>query len=276
MIDTLSGFNKQTGDVYISIVPFAKDVNVGTTNVGASWINWTDWEAEPPILVNNKSNSLQARPWAGSNCPFTNSQSRLYLYGPARNDERGNASVSKIPSERHLCGLDLPKRGQRQQTPRQDQHLLQRMLHDRHRLKRNLRIRTRLAPATGTGSSTICHLWRGNGHSRLNSVAAAPAHSTWTGCINDRDQSYDTTEHRTGISSGGKPVHAVLCRTVGGLPSRHGDADEQSVANPQGSDQRHDPERQYQPGGGTGMGLAVPEHDQCADRSTGEGRQLRL
>ena len=52
MITTLSGFNKQTGDVYISIVPFAKDVNVGTTNVNATWINWTDWEAEPPILTN--------------------------------------------------------------------------------------------------------------------------------------------------------------------------------------------------------------------------------
>jgi Flp pilus assembly protein TadG len=51
MIDTLSGYNKQTGDVYISIVPFAKDVNVGTSNVSASWINWAEWEAEPPVLT---------------------------------------------------------------------------------------------------------------------------------------------------------------------------------------------------------------------------------
>src|SRR5882672_2958568 len=36
MIDTLSGYNKQDGDVYISIIPFSKDVNVGTTNVNAS------------------------------------------------------------------------------------------------------------------------------------------------------------------------------------------------------------------------------------------------
>lgn len=42
MIDTLAGYNKQDGDVYISIVPFAKDVNVGTTNVNESWINWTE------------------------------------------------------------------------------------------------------------------------------------------------------------------------------------------------------------------------------------------
>jgi hypothetical protein len=53
MIDTLSGYNKQTGDVYVSIVPFAKDVNVGTSNVNASWINWTEWETEPPVLTQN-------------------------------------------------------------------------------------------------------------------------------------------------------------------------------------------------------------------------------
>ena len=51
MIDTLSSYNKQTGDVYISIIPFTKDVNVGTSNVDAPWINWTEWEAEPPILA---------------------------------------------------------------------------------------------------------------------------------------------------------------------------------------------------------------------------------
>ena len=58
MIDKLSVYNKEDGDVYISIVPFAKDVNVGTdssgsSNVNASWINWTDWEAEPQILTAN-------------------------------------------------------------------------------------------------------------------------------------------------------------------------------------------------------------------------------
>ncbi len=33
-------------DVYVSIVPFSKDVNVGTDNVGQNWINWTLWEAK--------------------------------------------------------------------------------------------------------------------------------------------------------------------------------------------------------------------------------------
>ena len=33
------------GDVKVSIVPFATDVNAGTSNVNATWIDWTDWDA---------------------------------------------------------------------------------------------------------------------------------------------------------------------------------------------------------------------------------------
>jgi Flp pilus assembly protein TadG len=32
------------GDVYVSIIPFVKDVNVGSSNYNASWIDWTDWD----------------------------------------------------------------------------------------------------------------------------------------------------------------------------------------------------------------------------------------
>ena len=33
------------GDVYVSIVPFSKDVNVGSSNYNGTWIDWDDWEA---------------------------------------------------------------------------------------------------------------------------------------------------------------------------------------------------------------------------------------
>ena len=33
------------GDVYVSIIPFGKDVNVGAGNYSSPWIDWTDWEA---------------------------------------------------------------------------------------------------------------------------------------------------------------------------------------------------------------------------------------
>jgi len=43
LVGTLSASASTNGDVYISVVPFAKDVNVGTANSGAIWIDWTDY-----------------------------------------------------------------------------------------------------------------------------------------------------------------------------------------------------------------------------------------
>ncbi len=45
LIDTLKAAEKQTGDIKVSIVPFAVDTNVGTDKVSATWIDWEDWEA---------------------------------------------------------------------------------------------------------------------------------------------------------------------------------------------------------------------------------------
>lgn len=45
LVDQLSTLAKNTGDVYISIVPFAKDVNVGASNYNKSWIDFSDWDA---------------------------------------------------------------------------------------------------------------------------------------------------------------------------------------------------------------------------------------
>jgi hypothetical protein len=35
---------RRSGDVYISVVPFEIDVNVGTPNVNASWLRWDLWD----------------------------------------------------------------------------------------------------------------------------------------------------------------------------------------------------------------------------------------
>ena len=40
LVTQLSGLAKNNGDVYISVVPFEVDVNVGTSNSGASWLRW--------------------------------------------------------------------------------------------------------------------------------------------------------------------------------------------------------------------------------------------
>jgi Flp pilus assembly protein TadG len=43
LLTTLKNAEKTPGDIKISIVPFATDVNVGTGNVDATWIDWGDW-----------------------------------------------------------------------------------------------------------------------------------------------------------------------------------------------------------------------------------------
>ena len=40
LIDQLSATNAVNGDVYVSIVPFAKDVNAGASNYAQSWVRW--------------------------------------------------------------------------------------------------------------------------------------------------------------------------------------------------------------------------------------------
>ena len=45
LLSQLQGAASQNGDVYVSIIPFSKDVNVGSANYNANWIDWDDWEA---------------------------------------------------------------------------------------------------------------------------------------------------------------------------------------------------------------------------------------
>jgi Flp pilus assembly protein TadG len=44
LLTTLKNSEKTPGDIKVSIVPFAVDVNVGTGNVNANWIHWSDWD----------------------------------------------------------------------------------------------------------------------------------------------------------------------------------------------------------------------------------------
>ncbi|MGE0676382.1 pilus assembly protein TadG-related protein [Pseudolabrys sp.] len=46
LISQLKGAASVNGDVYVSIVPFNKDVNVGSSNYKEDWIDWTDWKEQ--------------------------------------------------------------------------------------------------------------------------------------------------------------------------------------------------------------------------------------
>jgi Flp pilus assembly protein TadG len=45
LLSQLNSAVQTNGDVYVSIIPFVKDVNVDPVNYNASWIDWTDWNA---------------------------------------------------------------------------------------------------------------------------------------------------------------------------------------------------------------------------------------
>jgi Flp pilus assembly protein TadG len=75
------------GDVQVAIIPFAKDVNVGTGNVGASWIDWSDWNVQ---YGSTPASSVGP----GSSCPL----SLGCISGPG-----STTSVSKVPSSGLIC-----------------------------------------------------------------------------------------------------------------------------------------------------------------------------
>jgi Flp pilus assembly protein TadG len=47
LIDQLKTSASASGDVYISIVPFSRDVNAGASNYNQSWVDFTAWDNDP-------------------------------------------------------------------------------------------------------------------------------------------------------------------------------------------------------------------------------------
>jgi Flp pilus assembly protein TadG len=248
MIDQLSAFDKTTGDVYISIVPFTKDVNVGKSNVDASWINWTEWEAEPPVLTLNSypiSVTYQGvtYTWAdigpGSPCPFDTSTGT----GFTRPTQNSTNKTLKSKGYGFLC-MDRPAT----LTTANDVSILSQ---DRFLIPTtgpytgmicpgldsgvNLPGKTGVyyngcytsvlnPPIVTTGSNASCdgkaicsctgqhshktctqttysHYWRTHPSDGTQAAAAAPKHDTWKGCVNDRDQDFDTKNDAPGTSN---------------------------------------------------------------------------
>jgi len=72
LLTQLKNAATNTADVYVSIIPFSKDVNVGSGNHGASWIDWSDWDSKNGTCSNswykNKSDCQNAnKTWTAAN-----------------------------------------------------------------------------------------------------------------------------------------------------------------------------------------------------------------
>lgn len=68
LIDQLSALEKTPGDVYVSIVPFSKDVNIDPNNKNATWLKWDDYGTCSNSNYKTKSSCQNAnRTWTAGN-----------------------------------------------------------------------------------------------------------------------------------------------------------------------------------------------------------------
>ena len=183
------------GDVYVSIIPFSKNVNLDPANYNANWIDWSGWAAEPAILQGSKPNNWdQVGP--GSSCPFS-----TYAYGfqCTSGPVNGSSTISTIPSSGSYAGYICPSvdSGNRDST----------------KIGIYYNGCYNSVPTTTTSTNTVCTGWScscgylnncsctGSGWSKVCrqtvTTTGAPythnwianAHNTWDGCVTDRGNS---------------------------------------------------------------------------------------
>jgi len=164
LLTTLENAAKTPGDIKVSIIPFTTAVNVGTGNVNASWIDWTDWEAPPPAPAANVG--------PGSSCPWSNSGNGFRCTtGPAN----GSSNTNTIPSSGTYKGYICPS-------------IVNNSNYSNNGTYYNGCFNS--TNCTGSGSTLHCdHTWGSN------------ARSTWNGCVYDRDQNSDVLNTATGSAN---------------------------------------------------------------------------
>jgi Flp pilus assembly protein TadG len=158
LLKTLKTASVRAGDVELSIVPFTKNVSLGTSYVDANWLNWSDFNRAPSPPA--------ADVGPASPCPWSTDRygNGYACQASATND---SAAATKIPSSGLICptaeGIGFSARNSTGY---------------RHYFNGCYDSRTLTTDHRGKPTSWT-HTWTPN------------AKSTWTGCVMDRDQNYD-------------------------------------------------------------------------------------
>ncbi|MDP2411848.1 MAG: pilus assembly protein [Pseudolabrys sp.] len=202
------------GDVYVSIIPFSKNVNLNPSNYNATYLSWVDWEAEPAYMATWLANSTNNNTWKatgpGDTCPFTTSSHGFRCTTGPAND---SANTNTVPSSGTFAGYICPG------VDGGNRNALKIGLHYNgcyNSVPTTTTTSTTVSTGwnascgsrtncscSGSGSSRKCvqtttttgepytHVWRPAG------TAAVLAKSAWNGCITDRgttaapSQNYD-------------------------------------------------------------------------------------
>lgn len=101
MINSLKAVSTTAGDVRVAVVPFNRDVDVGTSNSGADWIDWSYWEAAP---ANSGITSTPDSTGPGSACPFSGTG-----YSCLSTSANNASTTNTIPSSGTYKGMICPR-----------------------------------------------------------------------------------------------------------------------------------------------------------------------
>jgi Flp pilus assembly protein TadG len=193
LLDQLKTAATVDGDVYVSIVPFSKNVNLDPANYNASWIDWTDWEAAPATVSgdirSDTSNWEQVGP--GSTCPFdTSGWGGTSKYGFGCTTEPTNTTATNtVPSSGTYAGYICPgtDSGKNYSTK------IGLMYNGCYKSVQKTRtVSTGSSASCGSAANCSCS---GNGSKKTCTQIyydhpwVTNAHSTWNGCVTDRGTS---------------------------------------------------------------------------------------
>ena len=236
LLTILQNASSTAGDVKVSIVPFDVTVNVGTGNVNASWIDWTDWEA-PPAYPGNTSDYAINNPYddtpstvsfeawgPGDRCPFTKANAwgnyvRVSPFGFYCTEDPSNGAdkTSYIPSSGTYKGYICPgiDNGDYGNSTHRDRYY--------NGCWTSTKVTsgtTKITVSSGSGASCggfdsdNCSCTGSNSRKvcktqRWTHTWVKNAHSTWGGCIMDRDKTYDYDISNTAPSTTAKGFPAT-------------------------------------------------------------------
>lgn len=209
LLTQLQSAASNNGDVYVSIIPFSKNVNVGEANYNANWVDWTDWEAEPEIMKTGRpSDNVWYTAKENSNCPFGTKTSG---YGfRCVSTPQGTSNVNTVASSGNYSGLICPGTDGGNKISKKTGIIYNGCYNTWTKcVGANCACtttNTNICACTGSGSSKTCqtkssyveHTWRPTNINATYTPAlkmngsvpyATPAHSTWNGCVTDRGTS---------------------------------------------------------------------------------------
>jgi Flp pilus assembly protein TadG len=160
LLDLLKNAQVNDGDIELALIPFARDVNVGTANAAASWLQFVDFQAAAtPIPSASKGPGSSS---SNTSCPWTKTSNGFQCQTSPVNDANSyNATAPRIPTSGSYKGYICPS------------------LDSHGHFYNGCYDSTTLTSDKSGNPTSWSHLWRAN------------AIGTWTGCVTDRPQNND-------------------------------------------------------------------------------------